>query len=381
MFKRFDTKAVTSALEADFRFKSIMRRIKENGSLLCPYDGISICFDGPPSSYFLRIVMPAVRNDRHIIGKRRVYKYLLKHPLFIVRWEPLTMFGPAPYTSIKINPDRNNITPSQLLDLIKFIMGDYFTASVSMFDEKVDIEDYTPMSVAERLYVAHKRNIVDYKQKRQTYYIGSRKGMQVKVYDKAKLLKLKNKKLTRIERTVKYSRLFRPTITYFLLSPRTDMFDGVVMVDINKLDGRLKIMKLLKQKGIFMAAYKKLSPSERTALKRHHAFIHPRINLRKLASDDLEQWLRSSPNLPIKIAIETCYKHHLHQLLSMTPVSNGSKYKLQPQVYNGIRQWGESRAIRILRNSLHVSFPSPATNFYGLQSDVVDAMELIALIR
>ena len=219
MFKRFDVKAITTALEANLRFKNILQRIKGNGSLRCPYDGITFGFYGPPLSYFLRIVMPTAYDDHNVVGKR-VYRYLLKHPLFIVCWEPLSMFGQAPYTIIKINPARNNITPSQLLDLIKFIMGDYFTAAVIMFDEKVDIENRTPKSVAERLYVAHKRKLVDYKQKNQTYYFGSRKGMQVKVYDKSKLMKLKNKKLTRIERTVKYSRYKRPAVTEFLLKPR-----------------------------------------------------------------------------------------------------------------------------------------------------------------
>jgi hypothetical protein len=291
------------------------------------------------------------------------------------------MFGSAPYTSIKVNPDRNNITPSQLLDLIRFIMGDYFTASVYMFDEKVDIDNFTPKSVAERLYVAHKRNILDYKQKRQTYYLGSRKGMQVKVYDKARLLKLKNKLLTRIERTVKYSRFDRPTIAYFLLSPRTDMFDGVALVNTDKLDGRTKIMKLIKQKGIFMAAYKKLSTSGRKALRKHQAFTNPYIDLRKLASDDLEHWLCSSPNLPIKISIESYRKYHLRQFLSMPLVRGGSNYKSQPHVYTGNKQWGGSRAIKILRNSLYASFPPLATNLYGVESDVIDAMEIIALTR
>lgn len=326
MFKKFDTKAVISELEADFRFRSIMRRINRNGSLLCPYDGISICFDGPPSSYFLRIIMPAVRNDRHVIGKRRVYKYLLKHPLFIVRWEPLAMFGPAPYTSIKINPDRNNITPSQLLDLIKFIMGDYFTATVSVFDEKVDIKNYTSKLVAERLYVAYKRNIVDYKQKRQTYYIGSRKGMQVKVYNRAKILKLKGVILTRVERTVRYSRNGRPTLTHFLLSPHTDMFKNVILVDTDKLDGRMKIMRLIKQIGIFMAAYKKLLPTERKSLQRHKAFTHPCIGLGKMAENDLNGWLASSPNLLLKIGSEIWKSHHLRRCMTMNQASTILKH-------------------------------------------------------
>lgn len=315
MFKRFDVKAITTALEANLRFKNILQRIKGNGSLQCPYDGITFGFDGSPSSYFLQIVMPAAYDDHNVVG-RRVYRYLLKHPLFIVCWEPLSMFSQAPYTIIKINPDRNNITPSQLLDLIKFIMGNYFTAAVIRFDEKVDIENRTPKSVAERLYVAHKRKLVDYKQKKQTYYFGSRKGMQVKVYDKSKLLKLKNKKLTRIEKTVKYIRNKRPVVTEFLLKPRTDMFENVVFIDTDKLDGRTKIMRLIKQEGIFMAAYKKLLPADRKALRRHQAFTNPYIDLGKLASDDLEHWLRSSPNLPITIFIDSYRPHFLQHFIT-----------------------------------------------------------------
>ncbi|NTZ18850.1 hypothetical protein EXW96_15095 [Paenibacillus sp. JMULE4] len=379
MFKRFDVKAITTALEANLRFKNILQRIKGNGSLQCPYDGITFGFDGSPSSYFLQIVMPAAYDDHNVVG-RRVYRYLLKHPLFIVCWEPLSMFNQAPYTIIKINPDRNNITPSQLLDLIKFIMGNYFTAAVIMFDEKVDIENRTPKSVAERLYVAHKRKLVDYKQKKQTYYFGSRKGMQVKVYDKSKLLKLKNKKLTRIEKTVKYIRNKRPVVTEFLLKPRTDMFENVVFIDTDKLDGRTKIMRLIKQEGIFMAAYKKLLPADRKALRRHQAFTNPYIDLGKLASDDLEHWLRSSPNLPIKIFIDSYRPHFLQHFITNSQISFNNYYDDKPVVYTGTRQWGRQVVAGLMKKLITASnYQSLSMKLFGVDSDLVSTFEIKAL--
>ena len=303
MFKRFDVDAIADALEADPRFKSILQGIKRNGSLRCPYDGITFGFESPPSSRFLRLVMPAVCDDLFVIG-RRIYRYVLKHGLFTVCWEPLQAFKQAPYTTIKINPARNNITPSQMLDLIAYIMGSYANAKVMSFDEKVDIENCTPKEISESLYVAHKRKLVDFQLKNETYYFGARKGKQVKCYDKSKQMGLNNKKVTRIEKTVKYSRDKRPGVIEFLLTPRTNMFEDVVLVDTKKLGGSSKIMRQIKQEGSFMAAYKKLSSADRKALRKKQAFTQPSIDLKKLATEDLIQWLDTSPDLQLRIFMD-----------------------------------------------------------------------------
>lgn len=304
MFKRYLGVQVNLQLNSNIFFSNLEKSISLNRSFHCPYDGITFCIDRPPSPTFLNLVSSAEYDDYNVIGKRRVYKHLLKHRLFIVQWDPLPLFNKAPYTSIKINPNVQQITPSQLLALIEFIGGNYHDAQVMRFDEKVDIDQYSTTDVAKRIYVAHKRTFNDFLKKNQTYYIGTSKGEQVKVYNKAKQLRMKNLRLVRIERTVKYSKVDRPLVTTFLFKSRDDAFDNVTIANINKLHHRSKLRRLIDQEGMLMKAYILLSKTEKKAFKRHAAFLKPCFDLKQAFLKDLVEWINTSPNLVLKIWLD-----------------------------------------------------------------------------
>ncbi|MCG5251364.1 hypothetical protein [Brevibacillus agri] len=263
----------------------------------CPYDGITFYTDRSITPEFFSIVKPAMFSTRLSDAVRR-YRYILKHRLFTVLWMPQNVDHSQ--TIIRLNPHKNKYTPAQVLDLISFIVGDYSDVYVGRFDEKVDLPDRTVEDVVERLHVPFKRKASDYKKKGETYYFGSRKGQQVKVYNKGKQQGL-HKKLVRIERTTRYKKTQRPAAADFFLNSRNDVLKQLVLVDTDKIDNRTTIKKLLKTSKTFHEAYRLLDDKKKREVKRHPAFIQPLIDLQRVLLDELNEWLDSSPHLFFKI--------------------------------------------------------------------------------
>ncbi|ELK41471.1 hypothetical protein QYF48_17255 [Brevibacillus agri] len=267
----------------------------------CPYDGITFYTDRSITPEFFSIVKPAMFSTRLSDAVRR-YRYILKHRLFTVLWMPQNVDHSQ--TIIRLNPHKNKYTPAQVLDLISFIVGDYSDVYVGRFDEKVDLPDCTVEDVVKRLHVPYKRKKpLDYKNKNETFYFGSRKRQQVKVYNKGKQ-QGQSKKLVRIERTKWYEKTKRHMVADFFLNSRHDIMKGLVLVDTEKIDNRTSIKKLLKTSKTFYEAYKLLDDKRKKELKRHPAFIQPLIDIQQLVRNELRAWLVLSPRLFFKVHID-----------------------------------------------------------------------------
>ncbi|MGG1660923.1 hypothetical protein [Brevibacillus sp. NRS-1366] len=261
----------------------------------CPYDGITFYTDRSITPEFFMLVRPAMFG---LADADRRYRYCLKHRRFTIFWAPLS--PDISQTIIRLNPHKNKYSPAQVLDLIGFIVGDYSGVHVGKFDEKVDLPDRTVEDVVKRLHVPYKRKALDYKEKGETYYFGSRKGQQVKVYNKGKQRGI-HKKLVRIERTTKYKKNQRPAVADFFLNSRNDIMSQLLLVDTDKIDNRTAIKKRLKTSKTFFEGYKMLDDKQKRELKRHSAFKHPLIDLQQVVQDELKEWLNSSPHLFIKV--------------------------------------------------------------------------------
>jgi hypothetical protein len=299
MYYGFNYKKLTQAIEMELSLVSIFTQTSDKG-YISPYDGILFSTNKRPSAAFLNIVSGAIYPEYNS-KKQMHYKYTLHHKYFFIQWSPFDIN--APYTIIKINPSRLSLTPSQLLDIISYIIGDYKDVYVSSFDEKIDINGFTAKEVAERLYVGYKRKEpFDYDHKNETYYIGTRAGQQVKIYDKAKQMGVKGL-LVRIEKKVKYPKGQRPVVTNFLLDKRDDLFKHMVMVNIDNIDGRNKVRRALRQMGILMSVYQSLKKYEKEKLRRHESFKYPLMDIQANLQSELAKWLATS-SIALKVFVD-----------------------------------------------------------------------------
>lgn len=298
---KFNQNKIHQLLSKDYHLNSILSNNNKQ-QFICPYDNIVLYSDRIVTKEFWNLVKPAVYKSG-IQNKDMRYRYFLSHELFIVQWGKI--YHHLPNTIIKINPNKNNLSPSQLLDIIAYIVGDYSDVVVASWDEKVDITSYTSKQVAERLFVGFQRKSPkNRKNQNKTFYYGKRNGQQVKVYDKAKQLKLKNTTLVRIEKTHKVSKSKRVYIKDFLLLKRDDEFNNMTMVDIDKIDGRSKYKRLIKSEGTMVGAFKKMTRRQQQNLKQHDAFINPCLNIKDLLERDLKEWLSTSPLLRLKVLMD-----------------------------------------------------------------------------
>ncbi len=265
---------------------------------VCPYDGIKFYTDKIVRADFWNMVKGASYVDKSANTSTR-YKYMLNYKLFKVKWGKV--YAHLPNTTIEINPSSQNISPSQLVDILKFIVGDVDDIQVGMWDDKVDITQFSPNEVAKRLYVPSQRSkLQNYKGKHRTYYYGKRNGQQVKVYDKANEMGIEGYVLTRIEKTNKVKRANRLSVREFLLNDRSDVFQGMNMVDIDKIDGRKKIKKIINKEDNMIEAVMKMSDNEKLRLKREKGFKYPCLDLQKKFQDDLNEWIQYSSLLKLK---------------------------------------------------------------------------------
>ncbi|WP_017187704.1 hypothetical protein [Alkalibacillus haloalkaliphilus] len=141
-------------------------------------------------------------------------------------------------------------------------------------------------------------------QSTRTYYYNQRRNQQIKVYDKALEQGLIGQ-LTRIEKKHKVRVGKRKTLEDFLLDERLDVFKGLRLIDVDKIDGRLTLKKSINNSKSLMHAYKSLDNSERKKMKRHQAFKVQCIDIHSRLSANIEKWLATSKMLKLKIIIDS----------------------------------------------------------------------------
>ncbi|NWO15167.1 hypothetical protein [Virgibacillus sp.] len=276
---------------------------KSNIGARSPYDGITLYSNDIVSREFWDLVSPAKYINYSLNAKDNgYYRYLLHHQLFVIKWG--SRYRQQSNTVIKINPHKNLMTPIELLDMVSLILGDYENAMVGTWDEQIDITEYNSHEVAKRLWVSYLReDPYNPPQSNSTYYYNQRYGSQTKVYNKAKELGI-HQQLTRIEKKHKVQKKHRTTLVDFLLDERVDVLKNVRMVDIDLLDGRKKVKRLINAEKTLMHAYRDLSSAEKKQFKRHQAYINPCIDIHSILRSNIEKWMLTSRLLRLKIIVD-----------------------------------------------------------------------------
>ncbi|MFD1040354.1 hypothetical protein ACFQ3N_18420 [Virgibacillus byunsanensis] len=268
-----------------------------------PYDGVILYSNDVVSKEFWDLVKPALFINYSVSAKDNGhYRYLLDHQLFVIKWG--SKYINLPNTIIEINPHTNLLTPIEMLDLVSLILGDYKNVKVGVWDEQIDITEYNSHEVARRLWASHLReDPYNPPQSNSTYYYNQRSGSQTKVYNKAKELGV-NQQLTRIEKKHKVPPKNRKTLEQFLLDERADVFKHLRMVDIDQLDGRLKVKKLINSEKTLMHAYRTLSSAEKKRFKRYPAYFNQCIDIHCILKSNIEDWLLTSRLLRLKLIVD-----------------------------------------------------------------------------
>ncbi|ANS76476.1 hypothetical protein AWM70_19425 [Paenibacillus yonginensis] len=290
----YPTNRTQSVMETQPVIQNILGRQKVE-PFYCPYDKLVLAADSCPDSSFIRLIRPAriwIDDDDFY------YRHKFLHTLFSVCWGQMN--PDAATTSIMINPWKHQLTPDDIMQLVELVMGSIHSVKIASFDEKTDLlRSMNAEETAKRLYVGYQRKPPeDYEQLGQTYYYGSRSGQQVKNYDKAEEQGKHDQTWTRIERTRRIrDKVSRATLKDFLYNERQDAFKHTVLVDIDKIDGRTKIQRLLKATGSFQEAFMNLDAAEKRKLKRHEIFACPSVDLGSLFRTELDRWMSLSPKL------------------------------------------------------------------------------------
>jgi len=297
----FNVKTLNEQLMLD----PVLSKIINQSSITAqsPYDGIKLYSDHNVTPAFFNLIKPALYVDySKTIDRNRYYRFLLKHDLFVIQFG--RVYAHSPNTIIKINPYTSNLTPIDLLDIVTVILGDYRNAKVSGWDEQIDISEYNSSEVTKRLWVTGlQRNPHHPPQSTSTYYYGSRSGSQTKVYNKA-LQKGMNQQLTRIEKTHIIAGKDRKTLETFLLDERMDVFKNLKLIDIDQIDGRKKIKKLINSEPTLMHAYRRLKSSEKKQFTRSLKYIDQCLDIHSILKKNIEKWLLTSRLLRLKVLVD-----------------------------------------------------------------------------
>lgn len=172
------------------------------------------------------------------------------------------------------------------------------------WDEQIDITEYNSHEVAKRLWVSYLReNPYNPPQSNSTYYYNQRSGNQTKVYNKARELGT-NRQLTRIEKTNRIPKINRATLVDFLLEERVDVFKNLRMVNIDYMDGRLRIKRLINSEKTLMHAYRQFSSAEKKQFKRSSSYLNQCIDIHSILKSNIEKWLLTSRLLRLKIIVD-----------------------------------------------------------------------------
>ena len=253
----------------------------------CPYDGITFCSTAMPKRSFLALVSRFKRLNKN---PSSYYQHVLLSNLFHVYWTPVTSNNKWT-TMVRINPKKQELTPQGVLDLLAYVFDDLSQVYVASFDEKIDLKNITVDEVMKGLKIPYSRSIQDYEE--ETYYSGRRAGQQTKVYDKAKEAGIKNRVLTRIEKTKKFMSN-RPTVREFFSYSSSQAIAKLKLIDVDKIDKRTAIGKYISKYDTLKEAELQM-PSDLRAKFRKQSKQYPvLIDLESEFAAQLKKWKKSS---------------------------------------------------------------------------------------
>lgn len=253
----------------------------------CPYDGITFCSTAMPKRSFLALVSRFKGLNKN---PSSYYQHVLLSNLFHVYWTPVTSNNKWT-TMVRINPNKQELTPQGVLDLLAYVFDDLSQVYVASFDEKIDLKNITVDEVMKGLKIPYSRSIQDYEE--ETYYSGRRAGQQTKVYDKAKEAGIKNRVLTRIEKTKKF-KSNRPTVLEFFSYSSSQAIAKLKLIDVDKIDKRTAIGKYISKYDTLKEAELQM-PSDLRAKFRKQSKQYPvLIDLESEFAAQLKKWKKSS---------------------------------------------------------------------------------------
>ena len=256
----------------------------------CPYDGIAFCSTALPKTSFLAL---ADCFKKSINNSNSNYQHVLLSNLFRVFWIPVRSNNKWT-TMVRINPNKQELTPQGVLQLLAYIFEDLSQVYVASFDEKVDLENITVDEVVKSLKIPYSRSMRGYEEKKETYYSGKRGGQQTKVYDKAKEARIKNKVITRIEKTKKIDSSKRPTLIEFFSYSSSQAIAKLKLIDVDKIDKRTAIGKHISKYDTLKEAELHMRPSVREKYRKQSKLYPTLIDLESEFAAQLKKWKKSS---------------------------------------------------------------------------------------
>lgn len=268
---------------------SIQEVYKNQRTKQCPYDGITFCSVAMPKRTFLALVK---RFKRPRINSTSFYKHGFYSNMINVSWTPI--FSRNKWTTrVRINPNVQGLTPQGVIDLLAFVFEDLTQVYVASFDEKIDLENVTIDEVVKRLKVPYVRSVDDFECKGETYYFGKRRGQQTKVYNKAKQFGVKNKVITRIEKTKKF-KSNQPTLFEFLSFTSSQALITLELIDTDGIDKRTLIGKHISKYDTLKEAELYMLPSVREKYRKQSKQYPVLIDLESEFAAQLKKWKKSS---------------------------------------------------------------------------------------
>lgn len=256
--------------------------VKQDNTQVCPFDGVKLVSNESP------MLSPELaQKDR---SKR--YRYFKSFNWGWVRWQPQSPY--LPQTEVWVNPRQHGLSLQDVKDIVSGLFVHPEFVRVMSYDVAIDLE--IPLQVAEKgIWAKRKRRIHD-SYKTTVYLGGSHRNREVKIYDKSLQLKQGRDRLTRIEESAKFDKNNRPKFFQWLKNPEqfAQSFGNVVFADLEKLDSRLKAVKIAKIQGVQAALQSaELTPKEKEML-RELLKSNVRIDLRGIFVAQLENWLKSA---------------------------------------------------------------------------------------
>lgn len=280
----YKSRILDMLLSSIYSVREVYKKQRVKG---CPYDGITFCSTAMPKRSFLALVSRFKRLNKN---PSSYYQHVLLSNLFHVYWTPVTSNNKWT-TMVRINPNKQELTPQGVLDLLAYVFDDLSQVYVASFDEKIDLKNITVDEVMKGLKIPYSRSIQDYEE--ETYYSGRRAGQQTKVYDKAKEAGIKNRVLTRIEKTKKFMSN-RPTVREFFSYSSSQAIAKLKLIDVDKIDKRTAIGKYISKYDTLKEAELQM-PSDLRAKFRKQSKQYPvLIDLESEFAAQLKKWKKSS---------------------------------------------------------------------------------------
>lgn len=280
----YKSRILDMLLSSIYSVREVYKKQRVKG---CPYDGITFCSTAMPKRSFLALVSRFKRLNKNPSSN---YQHVLLSNLFHVYWTPVTSNNKWT-TMVRINPNKQEITPKGVIDLLAYVFEDLTQVYVTSFDEKIDLKNMTVDEVVKGLKIPYSRSIQDYEE--ETYYSGKRGGQQTKVYDKAKEAGIKDRVLTRIEKTKKY-KSNRPTLLEFLSYTSSQALTTLKLIDVDKIDKRTAIGKHISKYDTLKEAELHMPSSLRAKYRKQSKLYPILIDLESEFAVQLKKWKESS---------------------------------------------------------------------------------------